>query len=287
MARFSAAPSAPLTMKLLSGCLAAAVLLVLAVFLFERQKTGALEASVDALTRERAAIDDELRKLNRRVADLQELAAARNTAAVGPLRGEGATALALPAPAVEPTAPVERPGVTIKAPAGWWRNGAKAESYVVGVDSTELWGGMPSAYVQSLTPAVEGGFGGMMQTTSAESYSGKRIRLSGWIKTENAEEGGQLWLRVDGQEKGKTLQFDNMNNRAVKGTSDWQEASIVLDVPADASALAYGFFVKGGGKMWVNGQRIEEVGTDVPSTNMLKKPPTAPRNLGFDPNQPK
>lgn len=274
-------------MKILSGCLAVAVLFVLAAFLFEHQKTSALEASLVALTRDREVMNDELRKLNSRFAELQESAAARNTAAAAPSRAEGAIAIAQPAPTAAPMVPVERPGVTIKAPAGWWRNGAKAESYVVGVDSTETWGGMPSAYVQSLTPTVEGGFGGMMQTTSAESYIGKRVRLSGWIKTENAEEGGQLWLRVDGKEKGQTLQFDNMNNRAVKGTSDWQEASVVLDVPADASAMAYGFFVKGGGKMWVNGQRIEEVGADVPSTNMIKKPPTAPRNLGFDPNQPK
>jgi hypothetical protein len=80
-----------------------------------------------------------------------------------------------------------------------------------------------------------------------------------------------------------------MNNRAVKGTADWQEASVVLDVPKGASALAYGFFVSGGGKMWVNGQKIEEVGADVPSTNMVTKPvlPKAPTNLGFDPNRPK
>ena len=85
------------------------------------------------------------------------------------------------------------------------------------------------------------------------------------------------------------LGFDNMTNRAVKGTADWQEASVVLDVPKGASALAYGFFVSGGGKMWVNGQKIEEVGTEVPSTNMNTKPalPKTPTNLGFDPNRPK
>jgi hypothetical protein len=38
--------------------------------------------------------------------------------------------------------------------------------------------------------------------------------------------------------------------------------------------------------MWVNGQKIEVVGTDVPSTNMItrKSLPTAPRNLGFNPD---
>jgi hypothetical protein len=113
------------------------------------------------------------------------------------------------------------------------------------------------------------------------------VRLSGWIKTENANEGGgHLWLRIDGQERGQTLGFDNMDNRAAKGTTDWQEASIVLDVPSGARALAYGFFVAGGGKMWVNGQRIEEVGPGVPTTNMIATAAT-PRNLGFDPNHPK
>ena len=85
------------------------------------------------------------------------------------------------------------------------------------------------------------------------------------------------------------LGFDNMDNRSVKRTKDWQEASVVLDVPAAASALAYGFFVAGGGKMWVSGQKMEVVGPDVPTTNMLTKkalPPT-PTNLGFDPNRPK
>jgi hypothetical protein len=273
-------------MKLLSACLAVAALLLLAAFLYENQKTSALEASLVALGRDRDAMQKELRRLNGEIAALPTRVAAAATARPEPAR----EVTHAPAPAVEtvePLVPVELPGVTIQAPPGWKRNGAKAESYVVGVDATEPWGGMPSAYVQSLTPTVEGGFGGMMQTTSAENYVGKRVRLSGWIKTENVTEGGQLWLRVDGQERGHTLQFDNMDNRAVKGTSDWREASIVLDVPPGASALAYGFFVKSGGKMWVNGQRIEEVGADVPSTNMIQKPPGVPRNLGFDPAQPK
>ena len=55
-------------------------------------------------------------------------------------------------------------------------------------------------------------------------------------------------MRVDGQQRGVSLQFDNMDNRPVNGTKDWQECSVVLDVPAESSALAYGFFVKGSGK---------------------------------------
>jgi hypothetical protein len=268
-------------MKALSALLGLAVVLLLVAFIFEHRQAAGLQEALATMVQDRDAMTRELRAVNERVIELQRRPVIATTSTATPRTPESVTTpVAAPAPAV----PVERPGVTIKAPAGWGKNGAKPESYVVGVDATQSWGGMPSAYVQSLTPQVEGGFGGMMQTTGAENYVGKRVRLSGWIKTEDANEGGgHLWLRVDGEARGQSLQFDNMDNRAIKGTSDWQEASIVLDVPAGSTALAYGFFVSGGGKMWVNGQKIEEVGPDVPSTNMIKKLPTTPRNLGFNP----
>ena len=269
-------------MKALSAILALVVVVLIAALLFEHQRAGELQTSVTNLARDRETTQRELRQLSERVATVQKRSEASKTASPEIRAAAPITTAATPAPEVP--APVERPGVTIQAPEGWHKNGAKPDSYVVGVDSTQTWGGMPSAYVQSLTPEVEKGFGGMMQTTAADNYVGKRVRLSGWIKTEDANQGGgHLWLRVDGQEQGHVLQFDNMDNRAVKGTSDWQEASVVLDVPSGASALAYGFFVSGGGKMWVSGQRMEEVGPDVATTNMIKPKnlPQAPRNLGF------
>ncbi len=276
-------------MKLVSVILAVFVAILAVGYFHLAQKISSMETALAAFTRDRDVLPAELRKLNARLDELQNRANAVDATARASSRvaENGRVAESKPAPA----AAAERPGVTVAAPTGWHKNGAKAESYVVGVDSTQSWGDMPSAYVQSLTPTVESGFGGMMQTISAENYVGKRVRLSGWIKTEDANQGGgSLWLRIDGQERGQMLGFDNMQNRAVKGTTDWQEASVVLDVPAGASALAYGFFVSGGGKMWVNGQRMEVVGPDVPTTNMLTKKspgtlPGAPRNLGFDPNK--
>lgn len=279
-------------MKFVSASLALLAVLLVAALVYQHRNTTALQHELAALKSDRDTTQTELGKLNRQLADLQARTAAATaasaraaTASRGPASVAGAGAENTP-----PPEPAPRPGVTVGAPTGWGKNGAKSEFYAVGTDSTNSWGGMPSAYVESLTPTVKGGFGGMMQTTSAENYSGQRVRLSGWLKTENANEGGgHLWLRIDGQERGQMLGFDNMDNRAIKGTTDWQEASIVLDVPAGASALAYGFFVSGGGKMWVNGQKIEVVGPDVPTTNMITKKalPTAPRNLGFAPSQPK
>ena len=276
-------------MKSLSVGLGLLAVLLLGALFYQHRNSNQLHAELVALQLDRGASQAELLKLGRQVADLEARAA---TAAAAAEKARVASAVAsknLPEAKTEntpPPPPAARPGVTVTAPAGWGKNGAKPESYTVGVDSTQTWGGMASAYVESHTPTVAGGFGGMMQTTAADDYSGKRVRLSGWVKTEDANEGGgHLWLRIDGQERGQMLGFDNMDNRAVKGTKDWQEASVVLDVPAGARALAYGFFVSGGGKMWVNGQNLEVVGPDVPATDMITNTalPNAPRNLGFSP----
>jgi hypothetical protein len=124
-----------------------------------------------------------------------------------------------------------------------------------------------------------------MQTLSAAAYQGKRVRLTGWVKTEDANDaGGHLWMRIDGQNG--MLQFDNMDGRAPKGTTDWQEYSVVLDVPAEASTVNYGFFIGGSGKTWVNGMTIDAVSPDLPSTRLTPKTtslPQAPVNLGFSP----
>jgi hypothetical protein len=141
------------------------------------------------------------------------------------------------------------------------------------------------AFIKAKPGATSNGFGTLMQLVGAQTYIGKRVRLSMALKTAAAGR-AQVWMRVDG-DTSRPLAFDNMDNRPVKGTSDWQEASVVLDVPPKSKLLAYGFFVQGGGKMWVNGQRMEIVGDDVPTTNMALQPPAAPRNLGFNPSAPK
>jgi hypothetical protein len=270
-------------MKLASLILAVLVVILATAYFHLARKITSMETAFAGLAHERDALAAQLRKLNARLDESQSRSptgGSTTRATSGPAEvGRADEAKA------QPPTPVARPGVTMAAPTGWHKNGAKSDSYIVGVDSLQTWGGMPSAYVESLTSTVEGGFGGMMQTSAAETYVGKRVRLSGWVKTEDANEGGgHLWLRIDGQERGQMLGFDNMQNRAVKGTNDWQEASVVLDVPPGASALAYGFFVSGGGKMWVNGQRIEVVGPEVPTSNMLTLP-RGPRNLGFDPKK--
>ena len=187
-----------------------------------------------------------------------------------------------------PPAATAAASVTTAAPTGWWRNGQNAENYTVGVDGTQGHIRPGSAYVRSNGPGTARDFGGMMQMFDAEQYHGKRLRFSAWMKTKDALNGGQIWMRVDGKTPGQSLQFDNMDRRPhPMGTTDWQFCEVVLDVPAEATAVALGFFVKQTGQAWVNDAKLEVVDQSVPVTDMkstqpaARKLPVAPANLEF------
>src|SRR5258708_14434487 len=107
---------------------------------------------------------------------------------------------------------------TAAVPTGWFRAGNEPKSYVVERDVSVKREGKVSARLASTGPSK--GFGTMMQSFDAGDYRGKRLKLSAWVKSKDVADWAGLWMRVDG-EKQKSLAFDNMQNRAIKGTKDW------------------------------------------------------------------
>jgi len=262
----------------------AAAVFALAGFVgFQTYQNNNLRRELDELRQQSVQATENYKALEKRLSILKPKET--ETVAPAPATQPGAKGSSQLTATLKPTALA---GITRTAPAGWHANGSNPKVFEVGVDQNQSFGGVASAYVKSVDDSAEKNFGGMMQSTSADQYKKQRVRMTGWVKTEDADNGGgHLWLRVDGQTKGQSLGFDNMDKRAPKGTTDWEEYSIVLDVPEDATSLNYGFFLSGKGQMWVNGVNIERVGAEVPTTNMLTAPkplPTAPVNLGFSPN---
>lgn len=179
-------------------------------------------------------------------------------------------------------------------PVGWIRfpqhSGA---GYAITVESGVKRSGNASVSIR-LTCAGNDEFGAIAQEISAEDYLGKRVRLSGWLKTDSAEHAG-LWMRVDG--KNRLLGFDNMMNRPVKGTTDWRPYQVTLDVPPEAVNVVFGVLIGGEGTVWADDLTVEIVGPGVAVTNLLSpeqtklddpkrdpKKATArrPENLGFE-----
>lgn len=59
--------------------------------------------------------------------------------------------------------------------------------------------------------------------------------------------------------KGNMLQFDNMSNRPIKGSTNWNCYSIVLDAPQKSAVISFGIVLIGQGIVWVNQFVFEEV----------------------------
>jgi hypothetical protein len=166
-------------------------------------------------------------------------------------------------------------------PAGWYLAGSKPEEYEAGVDASAVYNDHSSAYLKSKSPAGDG-FGTLMQDFSADKYAGKRIRFSASVKSEGVQSWAGLWMRVDKQST--SMAFDNMQDRPITGTKGWQNYAVVLNVPQDATGVFFGVLLTGTGTVWLNGVKVEVVGSDIPTTGTgtgTTKRRDEPTNLDF------
>jgi hypothetical protein len=166
------------------------------------------------------------------------------------------------------------------APRGWILAGSEPANYTTGVDAAMVYQGHPSGFLKS-KPGADKGFGTLMQTFIVGRYAGHRLRLTAAVKSEDIQTWAGLWMRVD--QGSSVVAFDNMQNRAIKGTTGWQDYSVVLNVPQDASDIAFGVLLEKSGAVWLSNVRFETVGDDVPVTGLTPpKPPEGPSNLDFE-----
>ncbi|MEN9567375.1 MAG: hypothetical protein RLZZ69_2571 [Cyanobacteriota bacterium] len=160
---------------------------------------------------------------------------------------------------------------------GWFARGNNPKDYDIGSDRQVPYTGKASGYIKNRAKKPEG-FGTLMQSFSGKPYLNERIKLSAYIKSENVEDKAWLWLRVDGSCR-RMLSFDNMHNRPINGTNDWQCYEVVLDVPQATVNIAFGVGLSGKGHVWVDKFQFEKVSLEVPTTNLLVD---EPQNLDFD-----
>jgi len=147
----------------------------------------------------------------------------------------------------------------------WFMAGSDPRDHELGIDANAVRNGKNSGYLKAKV-AESRGFGTMMQMFKANDYINKRMRFSAFVKSEGIEACAGLWMRVDGPQH-RSLSFDNMQNRPIKGTTDWQKYEVVLDVPQESVAIAFGILLTGKGQAWLSEVQFEEVGAEVPTTS--------------------
>lgn len=173
--------------------------------------------------------------------------------------------------------------ISAEAPKNWFAAGSHPKDYEMSLDRKINHDGKASAQLKSVA-ANPSGFGTLMQTFNADSFRGQRVRMSGYVRAEDIDDWAGLWMRIDGA-KGEALGFDNMQQRPIKGTSDWTKYEIVLDVPDEAKEIAFGLLLSSEGKAWMDDLNFETVGKDVPTTgsgSSRKDKAKGPANLDFE-----
>jgi len=102
------------------------------------------------------------------------------------------------------------------------------------------------------------------------NYKGSTIKLEGFMKIKNVENGfSGLLLRVDGN--GSSLAFDNMQNQKISGTKDWEKYSITLNYPEGAESIFIAGILSGKGEAWFDDFNLSIDGKDIQTLNEEKK----------------
>jgi hypothetical protein len=163
-------------------------------------------------------------------------------------------------------------------PPAWRITGSRAAEYEAGLLPGATYDGDRIAQLR-LRPAVAepSGFGALVQSIAALRYLGRRVRFSAMVKATEVTGWAGLWLRIDGPNG--VLVIDNMEDRALRGTTDWTQAAIVLDVADQARVILFGALLSGAGAVDLTRLRFEEAGEAVPTT--IPTLPDEPQALDF------
>lgn len=138
-----------------------------------------------------------------------------------------------------------------------WKNFGDA-NYTLALDSTHVKSGKYSASI-ALNQGGTSNFKAWSYTIP-NNYAGKKITLSGYIKTENVSDGyAGLWMRID-----PSIAFDNMGKNGVTGTTDWTKYEITLDMnPEKTKQIVVGGLLVGKGKMYIDNFKVTIDGKDI------------------------
>lgn len=162
----------------------------------------------------------------------------------------------------------------------WYITATNEKEFQLGLEPASRNEGKNCAYFKTMVKKPKS-YGTISQNCSAEQYLGKRLRMTAWVKSDLTEGKGQLWLRVNSESWPHNSRLlgvlDNMWDRPIKGTTDWQQYSLVVRVPDNSRTISFGLMHIGVGKLWLDEFAFESVGDDVPLTGNSH----TPQNLDF------
>ena len=102
--------------------------------------------------------------------------------------------------------------------------------------------------------------------TGSSVLYGRHVRITGWLKTKDVRGWASAFVIIVGLD-GRHLQYDDMSNRPIRGTTDWQQYEIVTDLPDEACIIYFGPDLYGPGELWGDDFQIALAPPGMPSTD--------------------
>ena len=133
---------------------------------------------------------------------------------------------------------------------GWYPDWSVAFEW--GVDSSVRYSGQQSLRIHVDSAAS---YGSMARNMAASEVAGKRVRLSGYMRTEAVTGYAGFWYAS--LNKGGGFSVADMSAQEVRGTTPWTRYTIEVDIPLNARDIIIGADVVGSGTAWFDAFELE------------------------------
>ena len=141
-------------------------------------------------------------------------------------------------------------------PEGWFSfQHAGPLSYRYTADTDQKKTGERSLRIDNIGPEI---YGAVAQIVDARPWKGKVARLSGWVKTNDANDNGAV-LTLLATQSGATMAQNFMPDAPIKGTTDWKRYTITLLLPPATDRVEVGMMLRGKGSVWLDDVELEIV----------------------------
>jgi C-terminal processing protease CtpA/Prc len=166
-------------------------------------------------------------------------------------------------------------------PVNWYgTNTGDTLNYKVSIDSAIVVHGKYAAAIEFTGKSVGTKY---VAFALPNNYDGKKITLSGYLRTENITEGyAGLWMAINHRNEFDVISFND--EMQITGSTDWKKHEITLEMnPANTKNIVIYGVLFGNGKMWLDNLKVTIDGKDLQQQKPYENTPfPAEKDKEFD-----
>jgi hypothetical protein len=133
----------------------------------------------------------------------------------------------------------------------WYYSGINHQSYQCGLDSLNKYQGKSALFIKNETNDTNSFFV-IGQSLISDSFKGKIIQLSAYLKLSDVNNLSGLWIRVDDDSLILASINSWENNFQAKGSKNWDKYILNVKIPDSAAVINYGLIISGAGNVWAD-----------------------------------